>query len=410
MSDPLPVTGPIVDPIAQLASATEVVRRAIEAGLLNPQALGLAAGVTVDALEVTAAPMTGPQPGMVPGTRITMQELAEKTLAGLTESTRGTYEGYIDFLVNGWRGEGPEGTVVWPGLGDLWADEVLPSQLEEGLRAVEARAMAAAAVKAANRRAAGRFVHNSTASGAKYNAVGAWRRVFKTAVKDRHLARAFDPSQEIDKPKRIDGTRLALEQAQLDELWAVCTGTGDDPVLDEMIVETILVAGARKEGILNLTLGGLDHAECTIRLDEKNSKVVHQPVPDWFVAKLHAFALDRGASALEDAVFRRRGSAGRPGKKIGSRRFDYLFQDRVQARLEWADKEKVTAHTLRHHAISVVERTFGRSVAIAFARHEPEDVNGRYTVARPREVATAVIAIYGGDHPWLHREPRPRTD
>ena len=40
MSDPLPATGPIVDPIAQLASATEVVRRAIEAGLLNPRLWG----------------------------------------------------------------------------------------------------------------------------------------------------------------------------------------------------------------------------------------------------------------------------------------------------------------------------------------------------------------------------------
>jgi hypothetical protein len=53
--------------------------------------------------------------------------------------------------------------------------------------------MAAAAVKAANRRAAGRFVHNSTTSGAKYNAVGAWRRVFKIAVKDRHPAGCASP-------------------------------------------------------------------------------------------------------------------------------------------------------------------------------------------------------------------------
>lgn len=75
-----------------------------------------------------------------------------------------------------------------------------------------------------------------------------------------------------------------------------------------------------------------------------------------------------------------------------------------------AGKDKVTAHTLRHHAISLVERTFGRRVAIAFARHEPEDVNGRYTVARPKEVTGAVVAFRGGDHPWLHREPRPRTD
>src|SRR4051794_38892248 len=46
---------------------------------------------------------------------------------------------------------------------------------------------------------------------------------------------------------------------------------------------------------------------------------------------------------------------------------------------------------MRHHAITVVEPTSSRGVAIAFARHEPEDVNGRYTVARPREVAAVVV-------------------
>ena len=40
MSDLRPATGPLSDPIAQLAPATEVARRAIEAGLLNPRPWG----------------------------------------------------------------------------------------------------------------------------------------------------------------------------------------------------------------------------------------------------------------------------------------------------------------------------------------------------------------------------------
>ncbi|MGY1681418.1 hypothetical protein [Geodermatophilus sp. SYSU D01176] len=388
------------NPLAAYAAATEKVRQLVAAGLISPEALGFPAQA--------AAPE--PAATIVPGTRITVRDLARKTLENLGKGTRKTYRTYIDFLVDGGPlGDGPD-AAVYPGLGDRWADEVLPSDLEEALRAVETRALAHAARKAARRQAAGRVVHDTKVVGARYNAVGAWRAMFKRAVKDRHLARAFDPSQEVEKPKRIDGTRLALEQSQMDEMWAVCTGTGDDPVLDELIVETILVAGARQEGLLNLTLGGLDHVECTIRLDEKFGKVVHQPVPDWLVAKLNAFAAVRGAIHRDDPVFRYRPTSRRAGAPITNRRFDYIFADRVQARLEWADKEKVTGHTLRHHAITVVERKVSRSVAIAFARHEPEDVNGRYTVARPREVAAAVIALYGGDHPWLHRAPRPRTD
>lgn len=397
--NPTPAAG---DPLAEYAAALEKVRQLAAAGLITPEALGLPA----------AAPAAAPNAHIVPGERITLPDLAEKTLAGLKESTRRTYGSYIRFLVHGWPLEAPPEEKQYPGLAAKygWADEVLPSDLEEALRAIEARALASAAVKADNRHAAGREVQESNGTGAKYNAVGAWRRMFKVAVKDRHLAKAFDPSQEIDKPKRIDGSRYALERQQLDEVWAVATGTGDDPVLDEHILDTILVAGARQEGVLNLTLGGIDHVECTIRLDEKNGKIVHQPVPDWLIAKLDAFARSRGASEPGDKVFRYRPDSRRRGAPIGSRRFDYLFADRIQARLPWADKEQVTGHTMRHHAITAVERKTSRAVAVAFARHEPEDVNGRYTVARPKEVAAAVIALHGGDHPWLHREPRPRTD
>src|SRR4051794_30608500 len=373
-------TGPTadVDPLASYAEAMAKVRQLVAAGLVTPEALGL---------NGTAAPSAL----MVPGTRITMRQLGQKTLAGLSKGTRKTYRSYVNFLIDGGPlGVGPEAG-YYPGLGDRWADEVLPSDLEKALLAIETRALASAAVKAANRLAAGRAVKETKATGAKYNAVGAWRCMFKVAVKDRHLARAFDPAQEVGKPKRIDGTRMALEQWQLDEVWAVATGTGDDPVLDEHILDTILVAGARQEGVLNLTLGGIDHVECTIRLDEKNGKVVHQPVPDWLIAKLDAFARSRGATQPGDKVFRYRPDSRRRGAPIGSRRFDYLFADRIQARLPWADKEQVTGHAMRHHAITAVERKTSRSVAITFARHEPEDVNG-------------------GDHPWLHREPRPRSD
>lgn len=395
-----PGTVALPGPLAAYAAAMAKVRQLVDAGLVTPEALGFQA----------PAAAAGPAATLVPGERITVAKLATKTLDGLTGGTKRTYGSYIRFLAEGWPLDVPPEEKVYPGLGAKWVDEVLPSDLEEALRHIESRALESAATRAANREAAGREVRTSTASGAKYNAVGAWRRMFKVAVKDRHLAKAFDPAQEIAKPKRSDGTRMAFEQFQLDDVWAVATGTGDDPVLDEHILETILISGARQEGILNLTLGGLDHIECTIRLDEKFGKVVHQPVPDWFVAKLHAFAVGRGATRPGDAVFRYHPDGRRHGAPIGSRRFDHLFVDRIQARLPWADKEQVTGHTVRHHAITVVEREFSHAVSVAFARHEPEGVNGRYTVARPKEVAAAVVALYGGDHPWLHREPRPRTD
>ena len=157
-----------------------------------------------------------------------------------------------------------------------------------------------------------------------------------------------------------------------------------------------------------MTLDWVDLDECAILLDEKFGKKVWQPVPDWFARQLHDFAVSRGALRPGDKVFRKRAAGRRPATAIGPRRFDYIFEDRLQSCFEWADRLQVTGHTLRHHGISVIERASSRAVATAFARHEPEGTNGRYSKASPPEVAAAVIKVYGGDHPWLHRPPRTR--
>jgi integrase len=187
----------------------------------------------------------------------------------------------------------------------------------------------------------------------------------------------------------------------MEDFWAVVKGTGNDPELDELVCQTILITGARREGLTNLVLRGIDRDECTVRLDEKFGKIVDQPVPDWFVERLWAFAVARGASKPTDQVFRlgprRDGTMGKP---ITSRRLDNVFQ-RVQSMLAWADKQQVTAHTLRHHAIELVERHAGKQVPAGFARHEPGDTSGLYGRASREEVARAVVDLHGGHHPWL---------
>jgi integrase len=388
-------SAPIVDVLAlaqQVTAATELVKALVATGQLTAEALGLPAAPPV--ADVRSR-------DLVPGERILVRDLVAKTLDGLSEGSARTYGSYLRFIDQGWPASAPPEERLFAGFGDRYFDEVLPSELESALEMVKARALMTAHWRAQRREVAGRTVRDSDAGGAGYNAVGAWRRMGKVAVKDRHIAKGYDPSQEVTKPKRSDGLRPALEQEQFDELWQVVTGTGDDPELDELLVETILIAGARVEGLLNLTLGGVDLDDCTLLLDEKFGKKVAQPVPDWFAAKVHAFAVARGAKRRDDKVFVYRKSSRRQGAAITDRRFDNLFTDRVQAMLPWADKQQVTAHTLRHHAISVVERRFSKAVSLAFARHEPEDVNDKYSRASKEEVAQAVVALYGGAHPWV---------
>jgi integrase/recombinase XerC len=65
----------------------------------------------------------------------------------------------------------------------------------------------------------------------------------------------------------------------------------------------------------------------------------------------------------------------------------------------WAQRTPLTAHVLRHTAITAVERVAGFAVAQAFAGHQPGSVTGTYTKASIHEVASAVATLTGESHP-----------
>jgi integrase/recombinase XerC len=71
--------------------------------------------------------------------------------------------------------------------------------------------------------------------------------------------------------------------------------------------------------------------------------------------------------------------------------------------LPWADRTPVSAHVLRHTAITAVGRLAGYPVAQAFAGHAPPSVTGRYLHASLTDVATAVAALTGQPHPLAER-------
>lgn len=358
----------------------------------------------VAAIAAAVAQQLSTRPDAGPAlTRITVSEMADKCLDNISTSTVRTYRPYLLLLSRGWAGR----DFVYPGIGDMYVDEVLPSHLKKALEAVDVRAQQLIEGRNAVRRKVGRVEFAKAGSTPRYNAVGAFRRMFSDAIAERHLAKDCSPAADIIKPHRSEGGRMALRQSQLDAMFDLVDSTGDDPELDRMVCETILVSAARVEGLLNLTVRGIDVEECVIWLDEKNDTLVPQPVPDWFAAKLLQFARSRGAVGKDDPVFVKRPCGGRPAAPITERRMDYIF-GRLQAAYEWADTDRVTAHVLRHHAVTVVERLAGKAVARAYARHSSGDVNDIYTAASRAEVAAVVVRLYGGDHPWLHREPRVR--
>ena len=145
--------------------------------------------------------------------------------------------------------------------------------------------------------------------------------------------------------------------------------------------------------MLNLRLRDLDRARSTVWLREKFGIEREQPVSPSLLQALEAHSSSRGAVTADDPVLR-----SRRGLPITRRRYNTVF-DRARPCLPWAERTPVSAHVLRHTAITTVERHAGFAVAQAFAGHSASSVTGTYTQARIGEVAQAVSVLTGEAHP-----------
>jgi len=252
-------------------------------------------------------------------------------------------------------------------------------------------------VETAYQRAKARYPDRPCRS-SKETCVGALRAVFARARKLGIID--TNPALSVDKPRRTESLRRALTPAELEEVWSAVAATTRDPGLDLLLLRFHLWSGARREGAVSVTLADLDKGRCSVWLHEKFGKSREQPVPPSLIDEIAAHAAERGAAKPTDALFRTR-----RGAPLHRRHYNALF-DKVQARLQWPNTP-VTAHVLRHTAISAVERVAGYAVAVAYAGHQPTraGVTGTYVRASVNEVAAAIEKLSGEPHPLSTQAP-----
>jgi integrase len=205
-----------------------------------------------------------------------------------------------------------------------------------------------------------------------------------------------NPAAALAKPQRVRSRRRALSDTELAELIDAIGTTSRDPDLDLLLVRFHLETGARRQGALNLRLCDLDSTRSTVWLREKDASDREQPVSPRLLTLLGRHVHQRDARAPKDPVFRHRN-----GRPISARRYDTIF-DRARTCLEWAAHTAVSAHVLRHTAITAVGRLAGYPVAQAFAGHAPPSVTGLYMQASIEEVATAIATLTNQPHPLTH--------
>jgi integrase/recombinase XerC len=261
-------------------------------------------------------------------------------------------------------------------------DEVSATEIETVMRQVRATALVR------------RNSRGGVSAGEHF--VAAMRCLYKRAVADGLITEAANPAAKVAKPGRLASTRIALSDDRLAELFDAAAVSGNDPELDLLILRFHLETACRRGGLLALRPMDLDVQQCLVLLREKGGTHRQQPVSPTLMHYLQYHATERGAEPGERLV---RYRSGRP---ISRRRYDHLWI-RLGRTLRWVVTQQVSAHWLRHTALTWVERVFGYGVALAYAGHTetPNDAGttARYVKATLEEVATALAALTGEPHP-----------
>jgi len=236
-------------------------------------------------------------------------------------------------------------------------------------------------------------------------AVSALRCLFERAIDDELIDRS--PAQKIDKGVRGEPRRRALNPEQIEELLDAVESGGDDPELDLLITWCELELGARRGGVISLSVGALLADRQTATLNEKGRKEREQPMTLDLRNELLAHALRRNGSRClagskdfdpNARVLYYRDSTPENPHPLTGRRFDTLHA-RIQRELLWANEMMYSGHVLRHTLGTIVERLRGTQVAEAMLGHRSSSPTDQYTRAGLDEKAEVFAVITGRQHP-----------
>ncbi|MEH1128204.1 tyrosine-type recombinase/integrase [Micromonospora sp. CPCC 206061] len=330
--------------------------------MADPERVAVALRMLAD-LGVSVADLRDAQRPPVP----TVAEYLPQVMAAAGPGARRTYGSY------------------WDRIAALWGDRPLDAIAASDIEALQHQAAATARLRrnARGGRHAGEHV------------VAAVRAIYNRAIADGLLDRADSPAHRVGKPRRLPSTRRALTPDELEQINVAARSSGNDVVLDALLLRLHTETACRRGGALALRLIDLDADRGLVRLTEKGGTVRWQPITQDLAASLADHARQRGAVLPTDALLRYR--TGRP---ISYRRYDHLWQ-RIGTHLPWVAAQQISTHWLRHTTLTWVERHFGYGIARAYAGHTDSTgpATTTYIKADLQAVATALAAMTGQPHP-----------
>jgi integrase len=187
--------------------------------------------------------------------------------------------------------------------------------------------------------------------------IAAARAVYNRAIADDLIAPSASPAHRVAKPRRLPNTRRALTASELAQINAAARTSGNDTILDALLLRLHIETACRRSGALTIRLADLDTDRCLVRLHEQGNTQRWQPISPPLTNCLLEHAAARGAILPTDPLLRYRN-----GRPLTTRRYDHLWT-RLGQRLPW-----VAAHGISTDLPRVFRTAFLRLIHAASCR------------------------------------------
>jgi site-specific recombinase XerD len=111
--------------------------------------------------------------------------------------------------------------------------------------------------------------------------IAAARAIYTRAIADGLIAPTASPAHRVAKPSRLPNHRRALTTDELDHINTAARTSGNDVILDALLLRLHTETACRRGGAPALRVSDLDTDQCLVRLLEKGLKLRWQPItPD----------------------------------------------------------------------------------------------------------------------------------
>lgn len=181
----------------------------------------------------------------------------------------------------------------YPGIADLPVAEVTISEVNEAAWWAERRGLKRTVTRNVKREAKGRNLLHSDGRGAREQFIQASRWMFTWLARTKKVD--DNPASDVKLPPRQEAAARSLTPEEFVEVHGVAVSTGQDPVLDGLVLRHLLIQGVRRGGLLDSTCEGLDVANCAIRYwDQKKRTWRWRPTTRTHLADLVTHAIVRG--------------------------------------------------------------------------------------------------------------------